>query len=267
MPGPETTRSTEIRLGRKLDLSMSVSITAAANSCRSIAPSQLMSHLRNWRSTFSGVANSVSRSFMYASSSIPSSERGENSAWPPSDGQHVYLPLAHVRKHSPSPVPAPTHAIGAPGSGLASLRRMHSFGLSVRRPYPCASKSLISFTVGMPSSSERRLPSMIQPFLTLVKLTQLLRMPPAHARQHTIGFSPYVEVSASFRNLVHTAENDSLSAFRYFFSKTIDPLGVSPCVAVAPGSTRKRMSRVFVPPQSPDITSAPAAFASANDDA
>mmetsp|Transcript_55677 Transcript_55677/g.165645 ORF Transcript_55677/g.165645 Transcript_55677/m.165645 type:complete len:244 (-) Transcript_55677:160-891(-) len=75
--------------------------------------------------------------FMNSSSSTSSAERGAQSPWPPSAANVSYGAPASVvvLKHSPRPVPAPTHAIGAPDTFGASCSVTHSFASSsVSRP-------------------------------------------------------------------------------------------------------------------------------------
>mmetsp|Transcript_11407 Transcript_11407/g.37678 ORF Transcript_11407/g.37678 Transcript_11407/m.37678 type:complete len:278 (+) Transcript_11407:728-1561(+) len=128
------------------------------------------------------------RSLRKPSSSTSSAVRGAQSEWPPSDANVSYgdpSALA-VLKHSPSPVPAPTHAIGAPATLGAACSVTHSLASSsVSSPYPFATKSLTSRTLPMPKRRSSAPPSMTQS--RLVKETALRSTGPATARQAADG--------------------------------------------------------------------------------
>lgn len=91
---------------------------------------------------------------------------------------------------------------------------------------------------------------MFHPLSTLVNVTVLLVMPPAHARQHATGVC-----LSSARNTFITSSNEPYDELRYFLEKTSSCSGVLPGEALEPTGTRKACSRVFVPPQSPDMMS------------
>ena len=57
---------------------------------------------------------------------------------------HTHWPCAEVRKHSPRPVPAPTHAFTPPGTYGASCNTLTSPSGQAVKPKPMATKSLIS---------------------------------------------------------------------------------------------------------------------------
>ena len=114
--------------------------------------------------------------------------RGANSACPPSDGKHEYFPFTSgVKKHSPRPVPAPIHAIGAAGFLGASCNVTHSVAsLSVRSPYPMAKKSLTMRTVWIFNSRSKSAP-LISHDPRLVKNAALSLTGPATAKHAVTG--------------------------------------------------------------------------------